>query len=109
MPVGPCRRALTDANVNGEFVESRALEARVRNAEGSRRCRSLRRAGWVPSVLYGEGTSELLQVPNLAIRRELRERQQSFENTLYDLVVGDQTHRVVPRQIQFHPGDAESH
>ena len=37
------------------------------------------------------------------LMRQIRARPVSFENCVLDLVVADQTHRVVPRQAQFHP------
>ena len=35
--------------------------------------------------------------------RQIRARPVSFENCVFDLVMGDQTHKVVPRQAQLHP------
>ena len=66
--------------------------------------RKMRRAGWIPGVLYGgNGGKQLLKVPRKTIMAELRARPRSFENSVYDVVIGDETHVAIPRQVARHP------
>ena len=45
------------------------------------------------------------QVDAKELRKQLRISGESFENTVFDLVVGDKVHVVVPRQLSLHPGE----
>jgi large subunit ribosomal protein L25 len=87
-------------------VERRSFVAVPREVDGTRASRKLRGSGWIPSVMYGGadfGDPQLLQVETKALNKELRELKGSFNNTLYDLHVGDKTYAVLPRQLQIHP------
>ena len=87
-------------------AERRSFVALPREVEGTRASRKLRRSGWIPSILYGGsgfGNRQLLQVETKALNKELRELKGSFNNTLYDLHVGEKTYSVLPRQLQIHP------
>ena len=66
--------------------------------QGTRASRKLRRSGWIPSILYGGsgfGSQQLLQVETKALNKELRELKGSFNDTLYDLHVGEKTYSVL--------------
>ena len=39
------------------------------------------------------------------LRKQLRISGDSFENTVFDLVVGDKVHAVIPRELSLHPGE----
>ena len=76
---------------------------------GSRRSRLLRRQNQVPGVLYGLDDEKnvlkrMIMVDMKSIEREMRNRKSSFENTLYELKLSDDTsYQVTPRQLQVHP------
>ena len=67
--------------------------------------------GLIPGVLYGVDEDKnvikiMVSVPQKDILRELRERGSSLENTLYELVLNDNSkHVVTARQIQFNPSE----
>ena len=93
------------------------LDVELRDLVGTNVSKRLRKAGRLPSVLYGPGTREsgtgprlLVSVDQRAIEREMRRRGRSMFCTLYE-AVGVDTHnnepfteRVVLRDLQVHPG-----
>mmetsp|Transcript_9697 Transcript_9697/g.11051 ORF Transcript_9697/g.11051 Transcript_9697/m.11051 type:complete len:216 (+) Transcript_9697:139-786(+) len=90
--------------------ELRTLLVKQRLADGSRASRRFRNAGDIPGVLYGKPFERhvLLTTPRSSIEKEIRERQGSFENTLYNLSFEDAADEklsnllVVPRTLQQH-------
>ena len=87
------------------------LVAKIRGTDssGSRKSRYLRDEGIIPGVLSGlddERTvmKRMVSVELKTIAKELRERKNSMENTIYRLRLDDNTtHLVTPRQLQVHP------
>ena len=79
------------------------------NSSGSRKSRYLRDEGVIPGVLYGldderNVLKRMVSVELKTIAKELRERKNSMENTIYRLRLDDGTaHLVTPRQLQVHP------
>ena len=76
--------------------------AEDRSAVGKGAARSLRKAGRVPAVVYGEKKDQLMvSLEARALRRELQNPR--FYSTLCALEVGGKPVRVLPREIQLHP------
>lgn len=120
--------AEVSAEVEGAAEPRRSLTAQVRTVEGTPKSRALRKSGSVPGVLYGPGSTpvniqvrkvyasrvttytlsanllRLSQVDLKELRSQLRMCGESFTNQTMDLKLGDETHLVVPRQVQIHPG-----
>lgn len=81
------------------------LYVNLREEEGSNRVKKLRREGLIPGVIHGLTKKHvLITTPQRALEKQLRERDGSFQNTVYKLVVEeDQSeHLVVPRCLQLH-------
>lgn len=79
------------------------LDAQLRNETGKGAARSLRRAGYVPAVIYGHGeTTRACKVEKKELERLLSSI--AHESTLIDLKLdnGD-TSRVLIRELQVHP------
>ncbi|MGI9420794.1 MAG: 50S ribosomal protein L25/general stress protein Ctc [Geminicoccaceae bacterium] len=78
------------------------LVADDRSAVGKGPTRSLRNAGRVPGVVYGEKKEQLMfSLEARALRRELQNPR--FYSTLCQLEIGGKTVRVLPRDVQLHP------
>jgi large subunit ribosomal protein L25 len=79
-------------------MESRKLMAEMRSGVGGGRVKSLRRMGMLPAVLYGPG----IQPQNLQLNAHDSSKalMQSTGATLFDLQVGEETHKVLVREIQ---------
>ena len=77
-----------------------SLQAEVRERVGKGSARATRREGRVPAVVYGLG-----QAPttiSLAFNHVLKEVNTGrFANTIYDLQIGKDTERVIPRDVQY--------
>lgn len=76
---------------------------------GTGKSRKARLAGLVPGLVYGKGGDGKNEYIPIWVRerdlaREYNARADSFENTLFDVVLGDQRIRVLPRQLEVHPG-----
>jgi len=78
------------------------LAAKSRESVGKGTARALRRQEEVPAVIYGDKTppvtisityKELLNYVNKA----------AFHTTLFDIELNGKKHRVLPRDVQFHP------
>jgi large subunit ribosomal protein L25 len=82
--------------------EMMSLVAEDRSAVGKSASRSLRQAGRVPGVVYGEKKDQrMFSLEARALRRELHNPR--FYSTLYALELGGEKMRVLPREIQLHP------
>lgn len=93
----------------GQTFHIGSLEAYPREDTGSRRMARARKKGLVPGVLYGRNADGTMAEPVLLymeerdVAREMRERGETLENTLYDLTINGETVRVLPRQLHTHP------
>jgi len=81
-------------------------EVRAIGEEGSAASRRLRGAGQIPGAVYGVGADgarnrTLIAICEKTLWRELRDKANAVENTLYELEVGDRIELVLPRQIQI--------
>ncbi|MGH8639800.1 MAG: 50S ribosomal protein L25/general stress protein Ctc [Burkholderiales bacterium] len=78
------------------------LHAEVRERAGKGAARAVRRAGRVPGVVYGGKKAPLLvSVDPRDIRRGLDAG--IFFSTVYNLDVGNDVERVIPRDVAMHP------
>ena len=78
------------------------LAATARERAGKGAARAVRREGRVPAVIYGDKTAPVMI--SLDPRDVMREASKAgFFTRLYDVEVDGKAHRVLPRDIQFHP------
>lgn len=84
------------------MAETNELTADLRERAGKGAARAARRAGKVPAVVYGGKKGPLMV--NLD-PREIKKNVDAgvFFSTIYQLKVGGDTERVIPRDIQLHP------
>jgi ribosomal protein L25 (general stress protein Ctc) len=117
---------LPKPNINQRLEESysrniRPLSCYIRDKEGSRSSRYLRRNFIVPGILYGSDPSLgifshqpesklLLQTEARDLQRELDRYHHNIESRVYDLTVYDHpeateghVHRVIAKNLQRHP------
>ena len=79
-----------------------SLPARARDRAGKGAARSTRRAGLIPGVVYGNKEAALL----IAVEPRHLEPQvnkEGFFTRMVDLDIDGKKHRVLPRDVQFHP------
>ncbi len=82
--------------------ESAVIDASPREPRGTSVARALRRDGRMPGVVYGGGGEPLcVSVDHNSLQRELG--RGGFFARLYDLKVGGDTVRVLPREVQIDP------
>jgi large subunit ribosomal protein L25 len=84
------------------MAEAIAIAAEARDRAGKGAARAARRAGKVPAVIYGEKQPPItVNFDILEINRLLKDP--SFTTHLYDIQLDGQSHKVIPRDVQFHP------
>ena len=84
------------------MAELTSLAAEPREGVGKGASRSLRRAGRVPAVIYGEkAPQEMVSLEARELRRVLQSAR--FFSTLCSLQVNGEAIRVLPREVQLHP------
>jgi large subunit ribosomal protein L25 len=84
------------------MAELTSLAAEPREGVGKGAARSLRRAGRVPAVIYGdEAPQEMISLEARQLRRILQSAR--FFSTLCNLQVNGEAVRVLPREVQLHP------
>lgn len=64
-----------------------------------KKVKQLRRSGYIPAVIYGQGEPEHIQLENLSLRRVLRHASTTH---LISLDLGTQVRTVLAREIQAH-------
>ena len=64
------------------------------------KAKNLRKDGWIPGVIYGQGENVNIKVENLSLRRVLRDAGMT---NLIDINVGKERHTVLAKDIQKHP------
>jgi large subunit ribosomal protein L25 len=82
--------------------EQLTLPAEARDRAGKGASRALRREGRVPAVVYGEKKEPL----SIHVEEKLLSKMLStghFMNSVVMIDVGGQTHRTLPKAIDFHP------
>jgi large subunit ribosomal protein L25 len=80
------------------MAERTSLVAGERIAH-ERKAKQLRRDGWIPAVIYGQGENLTIQIENLPLRRVLRE---AGTTNLIDIEVGKSKHTVLAKDVQRH-------
>jgi large subunit ribosomal protein L25 len=81
-------------------ITTLAAEARDRAGKGA--ARAVRRAGRVPAVIYGnKQPSVMISLDPRDVMRELHKG--GFYARLFEVAVGGEKHRVLARDVQFHP------
>ena len=84
------------------MAQTITLAAQPRDRAGKGAARSLRRDGRVPGVIYGgKQPPVMISVELLELNRLLKDP--GFMTHLFEVTVGDQAHRVLPRDVQLHP------
>ena len=85
------------------MAEIFTLEAEPRERAGKGAARAVRRAGKVPSVVYGaKKDPRMIAIDPLELRMSMQ--RGSFFSTVFDINIdGGDTERVLPRDIQLHP------
>ena len=78
------------------------LEAAARDRAGKGAARATRREGHVPGVIYGGGQDVVLLKMDPRVLNA-RMRKTGFFATQFQVEVGGQRHRVLPKDVQFHP------
>lgn len=78
------------------------MNAEVRERAGKGAARAVRRAGRVPGVVYGGKQDPLLVSVDPRDIRKALEAGILF-STIYNLKVGSDSQRVIPRDVQMHP------
>ena len=78
------------------------LAAKSRESVGKGTARALRRQEEVPAVIYGD------KIPPITISLTYKElmnyvNKAAFHTTLFDIELNGKKHRVLPRDVQFHP------
>ncbi len=84
------------------MVDVTSLAASSRSQSGKGPARAARRAGLVPAIIYGNN----LEPVSISVERKALERQNhvpGFFIRLVDVSLDGETHRVLPRDVQFHP------
>jgi large subunit ribosomal protein L25 len=84
------------------MAETHSFSAALRDRAGKGSARAARRAGRIPAVIYGAKEEPVsITVDRLAL--ELAVLDPHFFTVLLDLDVSGTKHRVLPRDVQFHP------
>tara|TARA_B100000686_G_scaffold355172_1_gene470655 strand:+ start:4625 stop:5317 length:693 start_codon:yes stop_codon:yes gene_type:complete len=84
------------------MVEVESVPASSRAAVGKGPARQTRRDGNVPAVIYGNKEKPiLLSLEHRVLTKQLENPQ--FFIKLVDIDLDGSTHRVLPREVQFHP------
>ena len=78
------------------------MTAEPRDRAGKGAARATRRSGRIPAVIYGDHKDPILcSVEPIELMHQLHGA--SFFSQMMDLQVAGDTHRVLPRDVQFHP------
>jgi large subunit ribosomal protein L25 len=78
------------------------IEAEARARAGKGAARATRRAGKVPGVIYGaKQEPTLIAMEPRAVLKQLQ--QGGWRSRLFELKLGQESHRALMREVQFHP------
>lgn len=84
------------------MAEVNSLSARARDRAGKGAARAVRREGYIPAVIYGaKETPITISLEPKGLRRGLS--RTGFFTTLTDIDLDGTAHRVLARDVQFHP------
>jgi large subunit ribosomal protein L25 len=84
------------------MAEVNVLAAEIRERAGKGAARATRRAGRIPAVIYGNKLDPIMiSVDPIELNKELN--TPGFFGRVFEITVGKDTMRVLPRDVQFHP------
>jgi len=84
------------------MAQAQKLNAELRERAGKGAARAVRRAGRVPGVIYGNKQEPvLISVDPIDLMKELQ--KPGFFSHVYEITVGDDTYKVLARDLQQHP------
>ena len=84
------------------MADIHSLAATSRPVVGKGPARAARREGFVPAIVYGNNDDPMLvNIERKALEQELH--KEGFFTRLIDVKFEGKNHRVLPREIQFHP------
>jgi large subunit ribosomal protein L25 len=84
------------------MAEQNPLSAEIRERAGKGAARATRRAGRVPAVIYGNKVDPMMiSIDPLVLFQELN--KPGFFGRVFDITLGKDVHRVLPRDVQFDP------
>ncbi len=84
------------------MINAIELPVVARDRAGKGAARKTRQAGLIPAVIYGgKQPAILLALEPKILSAELH--KEDFSTQIYDLKLGGETHRVLARDVQFHP------
>tara|TARA_B100001123_G_scaffold113245_1_gene131855 strand:+ start:734 stop:1459 length:726 start_codon:yes stop_codon:yes gene_type:complete len=88
--------------LESDMSEANILEAEARDRVGKGAARATRRAGRVPSVIYGaKKDPKVISIDPLVLRKHLEAG--TFFSTVFEVKINDDVERVLPRDVQLHP------
>ena len=88
--------------LENDMSEANILEAEARDRVGKGAARATRRAGRVPSVIYGaKKDPKVISIDPLVLRKHLEAG--TFFSTVFEVKINDDVERVLPRDVQLHP------
>jgi large subunit ribosomal protein L25 len=80
----------------------KAIQAELREGSGKGAARALRRTGQIPAIIYGGNKDEVKISTNLK-EFFLEYSRGNFRSKIFDLQLGKEKIRVLPRDVQLHP------
>lgn len=84
------------------MAEQYTFAAEIRERAGKGAARATRRAGRIPAVVYGNKVEPLtISLDSMVLDRELSTA--GFFGRVFEISVGKDKHRVLPRDVQFDP------
>ena len=72
-----------------------------RAKQGTGASRRLRLSGKTPGIVYGAGEAQLIEIDHNALWHALK--KEAFHSSVLDMELAGQTHKVVLRNVQYHP------
>ena len=84
------------------MVDFKPLAAQTRDRAGKGAARAVRKAGFVPAVIYGDKKSPIsISIEPIQLTKELETG--AFFTNVYEIDIDGASERVLPRDVQFHP------
>ncbi len=88
----------------GKQMSEREILVAESRSVAEEKAKQLRRQGWIPAVVYGQGENQHVKIENLALSRVLRTAGMT---NLIELSVEDSKLTVLAKDIQSHPTRGE--
>lgn len=84
------------------MLHTHSLKAEERSSVGTGPTRELRRNGLTPAIIYGAGKSAVM-ISISSKELNLQYHKQGFLSHMFDIEVGKNKYRALPKSIQLHP------